>query len=65
MKSREYKHFDKCTPKTSANFIRLFCNHHFVAHRLDEFLFPDSKSDLYITCNKCGTQYICKKFFNE
>lgn len=64
MNSREYKKLKKGTPPFARHWLfRLFCKHEFVIHRLDEDLFEDKS--LYVTCNKCGEQYICDNFFEH
>lgn len=64
LKAREYKISHEASPKN--NLIKqFFCKHSFVAHRLDKGLFEYDADDLYITCQKCGQQYIFKKFFDN
>lgn len=65
MKAREYLPLREATPETvsSGKLKRRLCKHEFVAHRLDEFLFGDDANNLYITCKKCGQQYIIDKLF--
>ena len=64
MNSREYKKLKIATPPFASHWLfRLFCKHEFVIHRLDKELFEDKS--LYVTCNRCGEQYICNEFFNN
>ena len=65
MNSREYKPFENATSEHAAHWIfRKFCKHTFVAHRLDKNLFEKENKHLYITCTRCGEQYICNEIFN-
>jgi len=64
LKAREYKMLQEASPRN--NWLkRFFCKHLFVAHRLDKILFEYDADNLYITCKKCGQQYIIKKFFDN
>jgi formylmethanofuran dehydrogenase subunit E len=65
MKARKYKKFENATPNVASHWLfRLICKHEFVGHRLDEKLFEREYNHLYITCKKCGEQYISKDFFD-
>lgn len=64
MKAREYKKFEEANLTTNW-FVRMFCKHEFVGHRLDDSFFDTEHLYLYITCGKCGEQYICNNFFTD
>jgi len=65
MEAREYKYLREATAEivSDCKLKRRLCKHDFVASRLDKFLFPDDADNLYITCIKCGQQYIIDKLF--
>jgi hypothetical protein len=64
MNAREYKKLENVTSSTTSKWIfRIFCTHEYVAYILDKNCFEKEHKHLYITCSKCGKQYICKNLF--